>query len=342
VVVLGQRVAPMRLQGHNMRMRYAIGSIVVMLATIAPVWAQDAPAVDHHQHLYSPGIAALISPPAPATPILPIDAHDLIVLLDAAGIKRSVVLSVAYIYGQPTRTVDHEYDKVKGENDWTSAQVARYPDRLIAFCGLNPLKEYALVELARCAKDPQLRRGLKLHFGNSGVDYHNPEHIQQLRRVFQAANDYRMPIVIHMRASYSLQLAYGAEEAQIFLRDLAPAAPDVVIQIAHMGGGGAPGDAAAQAALGAFADAVARGEPATKNLYFEVSGIGVTPRTTPDEANLVVTAMRRIGMAKILYGSDGAAGGNPPPVDAWTAFRQLPLTSDEVRTIARNVAPYFR
>ena len=40
------------------------------------------------------------------------------------------------------------------------------------FCSVNPLKDYAIEELARCAKDPQLQLhiGLKLHFGNSDVD----------------------------------------------------------------------------------------------------------------------------------------------------------------------------
>jgi predicted TIM-barrel fold metal-dependent hydrolase len=166
--------------------------------------------------------------------ITPIDASALIALLDAAKIRKSVVLSGAYIYGQPSRTVDDKYEKVKAENDWTSAQIARYPDRLIGLCGVNPLKDYALAELGRCAKNPQLRRGLKLHIGNSGVDYHNTLHIEQLRRIFRAANDNRMPIVVHLRASYSQQLAYGANEARIFLRELAPAASDVVIQIAHM------------------------------------------------------------------------------------------------------------
>jgi uncharacterized protein len=251
-------------------------------------------------------------------------------------------LSVAYIYGQPTRTVENEYEKVKAENDWTSAQVARYPDRLIGFCGLNPLKDYALTELARCARDSQLRRGLKLHFGNSGVDYHNAAHIEQLRRVFRAANDNRMPIVVHLRASYGQQLAYGADEARIFLRDVVPAATDVVIQVAHLGGGGAPGDTAAAAALAVFADAVAQKDPATKNLYVEVSGIGVTPRATPGEIAMWVAAMRRIGLERILYGSDGAAGGNPAPREAWAAFHQLPLTEAEFRTIAENVAPYLR
>ena len=87
-----------------------------------------------------------------------------------------------------------------------------------------------------------------MHFGNSGVDYHNPQHIEQLRRVFRAANGYRMPIVVHIRASFSLEAAYGRDEARVFLSELVPAAPDVVIQIAHMAGGGAPGDQLAQQA----------------------------------------------------------------------------------------------
>jgi hypothetical protein len=37
------------------------------------------------------------------------------------------------------------------------------------FCGFNPLKDYALDELARCAGTPLLRHGIKLHFGNSNV-----------------------------------------------------------------------------------------------------------------------------------------------------------------------------
>ena len=159
---------------------------------------------------------------------------------------------------------------------------------------------------------------------------------------FRTANDNLMPIVVHMRASYSQQLAYGAEEARIFLRELVPAAPDVVIQIAHMAGGGAPGDTGAQAALRVFADAVSTRDPATKNLYFEVSGTGVTPRTTADEATLARGGDAPYRhRANSLRDPDGAAGGNPAPREAWEAFRQLPLTSDEFRAIAGNIAPYL-
>jgi len=35
-------------------------------------------------------------------------------------------------------------------------------------------------------------------------------------------------------------------------------------------------------------------------------------------------------------------GGNPPPQQAWAAFRKLPLSDEEFRTIASNLAPYMR
>ena len=61
----------------------------------------------------------------------------------------------------------------------------------------------------------------------------------------------------------------------------------------------------------------------------------------PAEAALLATRMRQIGVQRILFGSDGATGGNAPPREAWAAFRTLPLTEGEFRTIAMNVPPYL-
>jgi hypothetical protein len=88
----------------------------------------------------------------------PLEVAELIRNLDDAGIRRAAVLSVAYQFGNPNRPpVENEYDQVKAENDWTSKQVARFPDRLRGLCGVNPLKDYALSELERCARDPFMR-----------------------------------------------------------------------------------------------------------------------------------------------------------------------------------------
>ena len=310
----------------------------VILACAGSTWAQSAPLVDHHQHLFSPAVATLIS--TPGSPVKPISGDDLVALLDAAGIKRAVVLSMGYTIGSPNRNVDNEYEKVKAENDWTSEVVARFPDRLIGFCSFNPIRDYALAELSRCAKDPRLRRGLKLHFANSVVDYHNAQHVEQLRRVFRTANEHRMPIIVHMRSSLSRKLPYGRDEARIFLNDIVPAAPDVTIQIAHLGGAGGYADPLVDDALAVFVEAIERNDARTRHLYFDVTSAAL--ENTPEQGKLVATRLRQLGLHRILYGSDAAAGPNPPPREGWAAFRKLPLTEDEFRTIANNVAPYLR
>lgn len=301
-----------------------------------------APVVDHHQHLFSAPLAKLVTPdplPPGQAAVEPIDADKLIAMLDSAGIRRALVLALGYSWGNPSRNVENEYEKVKTENDWTAQQVARYPDRLRAFCSFNPLRDYAMEELARCAANPRLRSGLKLHIGNSRVDYHNPQHLERLRLVFRTANERRMPIVIHMRASISARLPYGREEARIFFDSILPAAPDIPVQIAHLAGAGGY-DATTDSALSVFVDAIARQDRRVGNLWFDVTT--VARDATPESAKLIAERLRQLGLQRILYGSDAAAGGNLPPRESWAEFRKLPLTGAEFQTIANNVAPYMR
>jgi len=319
----------------------AFGWLVFAQASVQelPNTKLAVPLADHHQHLFSPELAALMTTTAPVAPVKPRTAADLIEQLDAAGIKRAVVLSTAYIFEQPSRNADHAAEKLKRDNDWTSKQVAQFADRLIGFCGLNPLKDYALEELARCAADPNLRRGLKLHFGNSVVDYHNPAHIAQVRRVFQAANDRRMAIVAHVRASVTAKLPWGREEALIFLNQILPAAPDVVVQVAHLASAGSPQDEGAQQALEVFVDAVTRNDPRTRHLYFDATTLGEPP--APANAQRWATAIRRLP-TRVLFGSDATTAAVTPG-GAWTAMRKvLPLTEDEFNGLANNTPPYLR
>src|SRR4029453_1340426 len=199
-------------------MRFVLCTILVVLSIRPAMQSAQAPVIDSHQHLFSPAAAALVTgnPNAPG-----ISARNLVELLDSAGIQRALVLSMAYTWGKASRApVANEYERVKAENDWTAQQVAQYPDRLRAFCSFNPLKPYALDELARCSKDPQLHYGLKLHFGNSDVDLDNPNDVAKVKKVFEAANGYHMPIVVHMHTSIDNQRKYGADEARVFLNKL--------------------------------------------------------------------------------------------------------------------------
>ncbi|HEU0076626.1 MAG TPA: amidohydrolase family protein, partial [Longimicrobiaceae bacterium] len=273
----------------------------------------------------------------------PLTVDELVPLLDAAGIRRAVVLSAAYMWGSPLRadrfTDQDEYALVRADNDWVSRQVARYPDRLRGFCGVSPLREYALEEVERCHRDPHLD-GIKLHFANSGVDLRDPEHVERVRRVFAAANQRRMPVVVHLR---TWNIPYGRELTRLFLDRIVPAAPDIPIQVAHMAASG-PGweDREADEALAAFADAAAAGDPRMRNLWFDLATV-VTLNVTPQTAERLAGHIRRLGAHRVVYGSDMAVAGNPAPRQGWALVKGLlPLTDRELAAIATNVVPYMR
>ncbi|HXT68255.1 MAG TPA: amidohydrolase family protein [Vicinamibacterales bacterium] len=318
-------------------MRFSLGAILAVLS-IAPV-SQSAqpPVIDSHQHLFSPAAGALVSGKPESTGI---SAVELIALLDAAGIQRAVVLSMGYTWGKASRAQnENEYERVKAENDWTAEQVSRFPERLRAFCSFNPLKAYALAELERCSKHRQLRSGLKLHFGNSDVDYDNPEKVAQVKKVFAAANGYRMPIVVHMHASLDMKRKYGADQARVFLNELLPAAPAVAVQIAHLAGAGSYDDVT-DAALGVFTDAIAKRDPRMKNVWFDASAVP-RPEMPAAELERIASRIRQIGVARVLYGSDAATTPSMYPKAGWETFQRLPLTPAEFREIASNIAPYM-
>jgi predicted TIM-barrel fold metal-dependent hydrolase len=306
-----------------------------VLVAQTPRSADIRPIVDYHQHLFSPTITTLSS----RQQLL--EAKDLVALLDEAGIRRAVVLSLAYQYGNPNRApVEHEYDKVKAENDWTSAQVAQHPDRLRGFCAVNPLKAYALEEVDRCAKDLHLRTGLKMHFGNSDVDLGNPDHVVQVRRIVAAANRHGMAILVHARSTVSMKRPYGADRARFFLEEVLPAAPDVPLVIAHLAGAGGY-EALADEALGVYAAAIAKRDPRMARVYFDVSGVAGLGNWR-EKKQRIAERIRQLGVDRVLYGSDGAGGSNPPPSQAWASFRELPLTEQEFSVIANNLLPFMK
>jgi predicted TIM-barrel fold metal-dependent hydrolase len=165
--------------------------------------------------------------------------------------------------------------------------------------------------------------------------------LEKLKKVFQAANKERMAIIVHMRASISKKRPYGPEQARAFL-DLLSHAPDIPVQVAHIASSG-PGymDPAAHSVIGVLAEAITKKDPRTRKLWFDVAS-NAHPRNSPEVSELMAKLIRQIGVKRILYGSDGATVGNLPPRESWEAFRQLKLSDKEFKTIAGNVAPYFR
>jgi predicted TIM-barrel fold metal-dependent hydrolase len=117
--------------------------------------------------------------------------------------------------------------------------------------------------------------------------------------------------------------------------------PDVPIQIAHLAGAGGYDDPSVDQALAVFADAITRQDRRMAHVYFDASGVAGLGQWV-EKASLIAKRIRQLGVERVLYGSDGAGGGNLAPREAWAAFRQLPLSDDEFRAIENNVAPYMR
>ncbi len=263
----------------------------------------------------------------------PIDAETLIDALDEAGINEAVVLSVAYWFDAPDQPDTPEnFARVKAENDWTLAQARQFPDRLVPFCSVNPVRSHAVAELERCRAMGML--GLKLHFANSEVDLTKPDHAKRIKAVFAAANRLDLPIVVHTRDGDD----FGREETTILLEQVLPAAPEVVVQIAHLWGGGAYSGEA----LATFAEAFDERRPVTRNLLFDLTDATFGAAQSEERAAEIAAHMRTIGLDRMFYGSDAAIEGHADAAASWQFFRDtMPLTDEEIRLIAANVAPYL-
>ena len=74
-----------RISGHETPLPHPAAMIL-----LGALRSYAQPLIDYHQHLLSPSAATLSSLPRPFT------AGDLIALLDAAEVRRAVVLSLAY------------------------------------------------------------------------------------------------------------------------------------------------------------------------------------------------------------------------------------------------------
>ncbi len=256
------------------------------------------------------------APPMPQ----PVDAARLLRELDAAGIRMGVALSLAYQHEDP-----------RAENEWVAAQAKESGGRLVPICGINPLADSAIAELSRCAQEGV--PGIKLHLGNARFDFDDPAHLAKLKNVFQAADEARLAVIIHLHNGTG-----GADSAERFVQEVLPLVESVPVQIAHMGGAGPGLDA--DDALGVLVDAIKRGAPGTANLWMDAAST-VTSESSEAELARIAERFREVGLGRILFGSDRSSQ-NEAPVDAWKAFRRLPLSDQEFARIAGNQAPYLR
>jgi len=257
--------------------------LLTLLVLCQPAWAAESPRVvaEHHLHLRSEAAADLLSQiqqnkeSLESLPNLkPITGQDILAALNAAAVPEALVISSAYLFSMPDLNPSGEYSLVMRENDYTAEQVAIAPDRLSGLCSVNPLAEYALDEIQRCAQRLGLK-GLHLHFENSDIDLRSSAQIRKLATVFGFLEALQFPVLIHTRTR---EPDYGSIDIKLFIDKVLSEAPSIVMQIAHLAGSGGYDDGADRA-MAQFTEAFIDGRLESSNFQFDLAGVIVAPNS---------------------------------------------------------------
>jgi predicted TIM-barrel fold metal-dependent hydrolase len=251
-------------------------------------------------------------------------ADDLIALLDEANVEKAVVLSLGYI-DLPDES------NMAPENDFTAAEVARYADRLIGFCGINPLYESALSEIDRCLDLPGMV-GLKLHLTSVGLDWEDEAHVAAMSALFDKAQERDAPVVMHMSDSPL------DEDSMDNLYLVIATHPELRLALAHCGG---TVDWSIEMFLIPGRDLPPAIAPFTlENLYVDTSWCLEIYKDAPlSQRELMVWRLRKWGLDHVLFGSDYlAVAPVATPQEALETLNQYPFTQEEIDIILDNDA----
>lgn len=167
----------------------------------------------------------------------PTSPDDLVRLMDAIGIERSVVSGLMFATGVRVETM----------NEWVSDTLRAHPDRFLGYCYLNPnFPEDMADEIERCFDQPGFA-GFKLHVSWNGVPYDADVYAP----VYEFASARGLPILAHtwgdeaVRALGRMARQYpaipflaghsGAGDVEINL-DEARRTPNLSLELTYSGG----------------------------------------------------------------------------------------------------------
>lgn len=322
---------------------------VVVLALLAggcepgtPAAPVARPMADHHVHLLSPELVRDWK--SLGVPFSRPDSHytSVRVIFRDRPDGQAFLVSMAHIYGSEEfrgaldLSLAEEEARVRRANDQVAREVARAPDRFAGFCSVALLRPYALAEIARCHGDIGLA-GLKIHLPSSGIRLGNPEHRKLLAEVMARAEEEQRPVLVHLVATDD---DITEEDARRFVDEVVRPHPALELYLAHMGGNGGY-RVSARRVVAAFLDFFAEGEDQRQRpIFFELSAVLLTrntdgvPVSRPEDTEALARDLRRLGLHRILFGSDY------PVFDAEEHARalqeRLPLTPTEFTQVLAN------
>ncbi len=229
-----------------------------------------------------------------------VQTEDLVASMDQAGIDMSVCAG----FGWTDPGVARE------SNDYNLEAARSHPDRLVAFCSVNPLwGEDAAAEVRRCSEAGAKGIG-ELHPDTQGI---LDADMASLAPVFDAARELGMPVLVH--ASEPVGHGYPGKGTVTpdLLMALVNAYPNNRFIFSHFGGG-LP-----------FYGLMPEVKTALKNVYFDSAAFPFLYR--PEVFDVVA---RAVGAEKILFASDYPVVSQKR---ALNEFERAGLSSEQSRLV---------
>lgn len=296
---------------------------------------------DHHVHILSPRLVARwqslgVPFSKPEYAYTDIDS-----IMKFNPSERMFLLSMAYLYGTGDFSDSAELFNVREENDYVATMAGKHPDRLLSFCGVHPLREYAVAEVLRCRRESGMY-GVKLHFGACDVDLRDPDHRRSVTGILRLASQEGMPVVVHLEGSAG---TITGEEVRLFIDSLLLPSPPVELYIAHLGTSGGY-TFGTRTVLSTFVERSFTGTDWGKHhIFFDLSGVGLTEPAegvealTPDDWRDLSDRLFEIGLGRIVFGSDYPVFNTTASLTALETH--LLLTREELMEVTGN-GPFRR
>lgn len=283
-----------------------------------PLHANGA-ALDVHTHVASQALTDIFT----GGGVPAVGADDLIAKLDHGHVKRAVILSGAYFGAGVGLNDDHN---VSPENDFVAAEVAKYPDRLIGFCGIDPLFDSALAEIDRCLSLPGMV-GVKLHLEASGVDLTDDSHVEKLNAIFDRIAELDAPVLMHVADRGGMPLTGLAFATLGAILDA-----HSTVRVVHAHCAGNTDDDAIEQWLRLRHSGY---NPETS--FVDISACLAFHADAPlAQRELMVWRFRKWGIDHVLFGSDYFAYGGETPQETLDILTKYPFTQKELDTILNN------
>lgn len=262
---------------------------------------------DHHVHLMSPYLIKYFKDVG--IPFSRPDAaySDIDTIIENSKTNQMNLISMAYLYGHPEfGKIENEYETVKAENDFVIKARERSPKNIKAFCGINPLKNYALEEVKRCHKTLKAD-GLKIHSNANQLYLTEPEHLAKIKPIYEYAAENNLPILLHFDNSHP---KFGEPDIKLFGEEVLAKIKPATFYIAHFGTSGGF-NAKTKRVIDAFIKLYETNPKVRKHkIMFDISAValdkdsdGVSKLTDAEFAELAIYA-RKLGFENIVFGTD--------------------------------------